>query len=50
MVANDAQESEENKSCIVCKVMFKKLLDNYFFIRILILDHKSNKNKNASKA
>ena len=48
MVTNDAHESEDNKSCIICKDVFKKLLD--FFIRILILDHKSNMNKNASKA
>ena len=51
MVANDAQESEDNKSCLICKDMFKKNdWTIIFFIGILILDHKSNKNKNASKA
>ena len=39
MVVKDAQESEDNKSCIICDKMFieTKILDKYFDIWIFIL-------------
>ena len=39
MVVKDAQESEDNKSCIICDKMFieTEIFDKYYFISIFIL-------------
>ena len=38
MVARDVQESENNKSCIICDRMFieTEIFDKYYFISIFI--------------
>ena len=45
MVAKDAQESEDNKSCIICDIIYieTKILDKYIFISIFnLFEYKKN--------